>query len=200
MEHIIPLLIEKDKVFSLILEQYGVPGFVSRPQGFESLCKTILEQQVSLDSAKASFDKLKNLVKDFAPEKILEVTDVEFRSCGVSRQKTSYLRALSEAVIDKVVDFDSFKDKHPEQVREELIRIKGIGNWTVDVYLMFCLESPDILPLGDIGIVSAIKDLWGFTALEQMVEHTQSWKPYRTTAAFFLWHYYLEKRGRKFPH
>lgn len=109
MEHTIPLLIEKDKVFSLILEQYGIPGFVSRPQGFESLCKTILEQQVSLDSAKASFDKLKNLVKDFAPEKILEVTDVEFRSCGVSRQKTSYLRALAEAVIDKLVDFDSLR-------------------------------------------------------------------------------------------
>lgn len=200
MEHTIPLLIAQDEVFSLILEKYGAPGFVSRPQGFESLCKTILEQQVSLDSAKASFDKLKVMIGDFTPENVLEVTDAEFRNCGVSRQKTSYLRILAEAITDKEIDLESFKDKDPALVREELIKIKGIGNWTVDVYLMFSLQSPDILPLGDIGIVSAIKDLWGFTTQEQMIRHSENWKPYRTTAAFFLWHYYLEKRGRKFPY
>lgn len=196
----IPFLIEQDKIFSLILDQYGSPDFMSRPQGFESMCKTILEQQVSLESARASFNKLKVLIEDFTPENIVEVTEQEFRNCGVSRQKTAYLRALAEAVLDGVVDFKSFKNKDAEQIRKELIQVKGIGNWTVDIYLMFSLQSPDILPLGDIGILSAIKDLWGFTEIEQIIEHTQSWKPYRTTAAFFLWHYYLEKRGRKFPH
>lgn len=200
MDSTIPFLIQQDKVFSLILDLYGAPGFMSRPPGFESMCKTILEQQVSLESARASFNKLKAIIVDFTPENIIEVTEQEFRSCGVSRQKTSYLRALAEAVLDGTVDFDSFERKDAEQIRKELIRVKGIGNWTVDIYLMFSLQSPDILPLGDIGILSAIKDLWGFTEIEQIVQHTQSWKPYRTTAAFFLWHYYLEKRGRKFPH
>lgn len=200
MENTIPLLIQKDKVFAVVIEKYGMPGFVTRPQGFESMCKTILEQQVSLASARASFYKLKDLVKDFTPGNITEVTDAEFSACGISRQKTAYLRALAEAVIEGVIDFDSFGFKSPGQVRAELIKIKGIGNWTIDVYLMFSLQSPDILPLGDIGIISAIKDLWGFTAMEDIIAHTQNWAPYRTTAAFFLWHYYLKKRNREFPH
>ena len=200
MDNTIPLLIRKDKIFSFILDQYGSPGFVSRPQGFESMCKIILEQQVSLESARASFNKLKAIVVDFIPENIVEVTTEGFRSGGVSRQKTVYLCALAEAVLDGVVDFESLGSKDTEQIRKELIQVKGIGNWTVDIYLMFSLQSPDILPLGDIGILSAIKDLWGFTEMEQIINHTQGWKPYRTTAAFFLWHYYLEKRGRKFPH
>lgn len=200
MEETISLLIAKDAVFSEIVKLYGEPGFVTRPPGFESLCKIILEQQVSLESAGASFNKLKNLMGNFTPENVIEVTDLEFRECGISRQKTSYLRALAETVLDGTLNFDSFTSKHPDEVRQELLKVKGIGNWTVDVYLMFCLQSPDILPLGDIGIVSAIKDVWGFTAINDMLEHSKTWSPYRTTAAFFLWHYYLEKRGRKFPH
>jgi len=200
MEETISLLIAKDAVFSEIVKLYRKPGFVTRPPGFESLCKIILEQQVSLESARASFNKLKNLMGKFTPENVIEVTDLEFRECGISRQKTSYLRALAETVLDGTLNFESFATKHPDEVRQELLRVKGIGNWTVDVYLMFCLQSPDILPLGDIGIVSAIKDVWGFTAINDMLEHSKTWSPYRTTAAFFLWHYYLEKRGRKFPH
>ena len=200
MENTIPLLVQKDKVFATVIEQYGAPGFVTRTQGFESMCKTILEQQVSLASARASFYKLNQLIKDFIPGNIIEVTDAEFRACGISRQKTAYLRALAEAVIDGVVDFESFSLKPVEQVRAELIKIKGIGNWTVDIYLMFSLQSPDILPLGDIGIISAIKDLWGLTAMEDIIAHTQNWAPYRTSASFFLWHYYLKKRNREFPH
>jgi DNA-3-methyladenine glycosylase II len=137
---------------------------------------------------------------DFTPENIIEVTEKEFRECGVSRQKATYLRGLAEAILDRVIDIDSLGVKDPDEVRRELIRLKGIGNWTVDIYLMFSLQSPDVLPLGDIGIISAIKDLWGFTAIGEIAAHTESWKPYRTTAAFLLWHYYLEKRGRKFPH
>jgi len=200
MEETISLLIAKDAVFSEIVKLYGEPRFVTRPPGFESLCKIILEQQVSLESARASFNKLKSLMGNFTPQNIIEVTDLEFRECGISRQKTSYLRALAETVLDGTLNFDSFATKHRDEVRQELLRVKGIGNWTVDVYLMFCLQSPDILPLGDIGIVSAIKDVWGFTAINDMLEHSKTWSPYRTTAAFFLWHYYLEKRGRKFPH
>lgn len=190
----------KDAVFSEIVKLYGEPGFVTRPPGFESLCKIILEQQVSLESARASFNKLKNLMGNFTPGNVIEVTDLEFRACGISRQKTSYLRALAETILDGTLNFESFATKHHDEVRQELLRVKGIGNWTVDVYLMFCLQSPDILPLGDIGIVSAIKDVWGFTAINDMLELSKIWSPYRTTAAFFLWHYYLEKRGRKFPH
>lgn len=200
MEHTIPLLIAQDEIFSQIIDLYGPPAFISRPPGFENLCKTILEQQVSLASARASFNKLKTLIKDFTPQNIVEVTEQEFRECGISRQKTSYLRGLAEAILEGAIDIDNLEIKDDKEVRAELLQVKGIGNWTVDIYLMFSLQSPDILPIGDIGILSAIKDLWGFTTVEQIVMHTEKWKPYRTTAAFFLWHYYLEKRGRNFPH
>ena len=189
-----------DKDLDSVIRKHGHPPMWTRPATFQTLILTILEQQVSLASARASFYKLKELIKDFIPGNIIEVTDAEFRACGISRQKTAYLRALAEAVIDGVVDFESFSLKPVEQVRAELIKIKGIGNWTVDIYLMFSLQSPDILPLGDIGIISAIKDLWGLTAMEDIIAHTQNWAPYRTSASFFLWHYYLKKRNREFPH
>lgn len=200
MKDAIVKLIEQDAVFLQIVSLYGDPFFVTRPQGFESLCMIILEQQVSLESARAAFVKLKDMIGGFTPLHITEVTEQEFRQCGISRQKTSYLRALAEAVLDGSLDLDSFNNKDSGQVRQELVKIKGIGNWTVDVYLMFCLQSPDVLPLGDVGILSAIKDLWGFDDINETIKHSQTWSPYRTTAAFLLWHYYLEKRGRKFPH
>lgn len=202
MEHTISLLTEKDAVFASIIEKYGTPDFITRPEGFESMCCTILEQQVSLDSARACFNKLKSITENeiFSPEAILLLTDEQFRTCGVSRQKTIYLRALAEAVVNGAIDFGAFRTMHPDEVRRELIKLKGIGNWTIDVYLMFSLRSPDILPLGDIGIISAIKDLWGFSTMDEIVKHTLNWAPYRTTASFFLWHYYLKKRNRVFPH
>lgn len=199
MEEAIQYLLEKDKIFQHILDVYGMPCFPSRPEGFESMCKTILEQQVSLSSARASFNKLSVYTGGIVPEKVLQLTDEEFKECGISRQKAVYLRVLAEAVLGDDIDFESFKNKSPEVVRNELIQLKGIGNWTIDVYMMFSLRSPDILPLGDIGIISAIKDLTGLTTVNEMAEYAKRWAPYRTTAAFFLWHFYLEKRGRKFP-
>lgn len=200
MEHTIPLLTALDERFSGIKDLYGLPHFVTRKPGFESLCLIILEQQVSLNSAKASFDKLKNLTGEFTPQNIIKFTDAEFRECGVSRHKTVYIRNLAAAILDGNVSLESFIEKDHDTVRKELVALKGIGNWTADIYLMFCLQSPDILPLGDIGILSAIKDVWGFTTIEEIEEHSKNWKPYRTTAAFFLWHYYLKKRNRVFPY
>lgn len=196
----IALLVEKDALFAAILEKYGMPGFPLREEGFESMCKTILEQQVSLDSARASFNRLKIFLGSFTPGAVLSATDDAIRSCGITRQKTAYIKVLAQAVQDGSIDFNSFRNKDTEHVRAELITVKGIGNWTIDIYMMFSLQSPDILPLGDIGIVSAIKDLTGLQAINEILEYTKSWSPYRTTAAFLLWHYYLEKRGRKFPH
>lgn len=189
-----------DAKFAEIIKVYGMPSFPFRPEGFESMCRTILEQQVSLNSARAVFYKLKDATKVLTPENVLQLSDEEIRSYGITRQKASYIRALAQAVRDGDVNFSGYRTLHPDVVRQELIKVKGIGNWTIDVYLMFSLQSPDILPLGDIGILSAIKDLWGLTAMDRILALTAQWSPCRTAAAFLLWHYYLEKRGRKFPH
>lgn len=199
MENTINALLEKDKTFQIIVDTYGIPLGYTRPEGFETLCKIIMEQQVSLSSAAATFNRLKELVVNVSPENILECTDDEFRACGISRQKTAYIRALAEAIVHSNIDLNSFAVKSAEQVRQELIKIKGIGNWTVDIYLLLSLKSADVLPLGDIGILSVIKELWDIHDIEVIKRYTQNWAPYRTTATFLLWHYYLAKRKRNFP-
>lgn len=196
MQEAIDYLLEKDTIFKSIIEEYGMPTIPKRPQGFETLVLLILEQQVSIDSAKATFLKIKASQKAIAPEILLHVSDEEFRNLGVSRQKTSYIKALAIAILNKEIDLESLPAKTAHQVREELIKIKGIGNWTIDIYLMFCLESPDLLPLGDIAVVNTIKELLDIHDKDAMEIHAKKWSPYRSFATYLLWHHYLKKRNR----
>jgi DNA-3-methyladenine glycosylase II len=197
MKEAIQFLIEKDPIFKTIIDQYGLPGIPKRPQGFATLVLLILEQQVSIDSAKAAFIKLTSKVNEFQPQELYHLSDEEYRIAGVSRQKTAYIKALSSAVLHKELDLESLPEKSTEQVRDELIKIKGIGNWTIDVYLMFCLQAPDVIPLGDIAIINTIKELLDIHDKLEMQDYAERWSPYRSIASFLLWHYYLEKRGRK---
>src|SRR6218665_1271570 len=196
MQEAITFLIEKEAAFKRLHLQYGNPFIPSRPQGFVTLCKLILEQQVSMDSAKACFLKIENHLGEVTPETIIDCSDEDLKSCGVSRQKISYLKILAKAVSEEL-DLESFTSKSADAVRSELIKIKGIGNWTIDVYLLFSLESPDIIPLGDIPIVNTIKELFDIHTREEMEQLSENWKPYRSMATFMLWHHYLEKRNRK---
>lgn len=197
MQEAIRYLTEKDTVFKLIVEKYGLPIIPKRPQGFETLVLLILEQQVSIDSAKATYLKLKAKLPDFQPEILVQISDEEYRSFGVSRQKTTYIKALSHSIINKEIDLESFSGKTENQVREELIKIKGIGNWTIDIYLLFSLQAPDIIPIGDIAIVHTIKELLDIHDKLEMELYASKWSPHRSLATFLLWHYYLKKRNRK---
>ncbi len=197
MNKSIDFLSKKDKIFKTIIATYGVPVIPKRAQGFETLSLLILEQQVSIDSAKATYNKLKNQIQSFTPENLISQSDEIFRSCGVSRQKTKYIKCLAEAILEKSINLESLATKSPEIVRQELIKIKGIGNWTIDVYLMFSLESPDILPLGDIAVVNTIKELLNIHDKIEMERYTLKWAPFRSMATFLLWHHYLQKRNRK---
>lgn len=197
MQKSIQFLIEKEPVFDELYQKYGIPFIPIREEGFETLCKLILEQQVSLASAKACYEKLKLYLTVISPENILKVTSEELRNNGVSRQKAIYLKALSEAVVKEEINLNSFSKKSEPEIRSELIQIKGIGNWTIDIYLMFSLQHPDILPLGDVAIVNSIKELFNCSNREEVIKLSISWKPYRSMAAFFLWHHYLESRKRK---
>ncbi|MDI1304901.1 MAG: DNA-3-methyladenine glycosylase 2 family protein [bacterium] len=196
MQQAIEYLSEKDTIFKLIIEKYGLPTIPKRPQGFETLVLLILEQQVSIDSAKATFLKLREKIKIFEPGILLDLSDEEFRNLGVSRQKASYIKALSVAILNKDIDLESLPTKTADQVRQELIKIKGIGNWTIDIYLMFCLQAPDLLPLGDIAVVNTMKELLDIHEKDAMEIHAEQWSPYRSYATFLLWHYYLNKRNR----
>ncbi len=119
------------------------------------------------------------------------------RECQVSRQKATYLRALSMAIVNQQIDLDKLSKLDEPEVRKQLTCIKGIGEWTADIYLMFCLQSKDIFPVGDVAIVNTVRELTDAKTNVEIVELSDKWKPLRSLAAYFLWHYYLKKRGRE---
>lgn len=192
----IETLCGKDSIFAGVLRQYGPPPNWRRDQGFVSLSRIILEQQVSLESADAHFRKLSSYVSEFSPAEILKLSDTEMRTCQISRQKAAYLRALANAVIAKTLVFEDFEALSDTEIRERLIAIKGIGNWTADIYLMFCMQRKDLFPAGDIAVMNAAMELCGTRTKDAVIERSESWAPNRSLAAYFFWHHYLKKRNR----
>ena len=189
-------LISCDPILENIFDMYGSPPDWHRPQGFVSLCRIILEQQVSLASANAHYLKLNHYVTAFTPEVLVKLSDEEMRACQISRQKATYIRALSDSILKGDIDLEGLQELTESEVRERLIRIKGIGNWTIDVYLMFCLRSKDIFPIGDIALINTVKELTNAKSSEDILVLAENWRPYRSLAAYFLWYYYLKKRKR----
>lgn len=193
-------LFRKDKDLRRIGKEHGYPPMWTRPATFQTLILFILEQQVSLASAYAAFKKLREKIGYVMPEKILAMSDEELRSCYFSRQKIVYARELAKAIQSKQLRLKRFSDAHEDDVRIELKKIKGIGDWTVDVYLMHALQRSDLFPLGDIALVNSLKETKklhvGITR-ENMLAIAEPWRPYRTIASMILWHSYIQKRGIK---
>ena len=196
MEQVVEFLTSKDETLRFILDTYGHPIIQKRQEGFASMCHIILEQQVSIESAKACYVKLENYFKKITPENIYYSSDDELKSCGLSRQKIVYLKDLASKVLNNDINFESFASKTEQQIRDELVTIKGVGNWSIEVYLMFCLQSPDVVPLGDIAIKNTLKELYDCQTHEEMEKLSNNWKPFRTFASFTIWHYYLKKRNK----
>jgi DNA-3-methyladenine glycosylase II len=143
---------------------------------------------------------MRERVQELTPARILLLTDAEFRECYFSRQKTAYTRYLAEAILGGQINLEEFEQMEDDEIRSQLCTLKGIGNWTVDVYLMFVLQRTDILPLGDLAIVNAIKRLKGLpkeTIKDDLAIIGEQWQPYRTVASMLLWHYYLSSPKAK---
>ena len=189
-------LLKLDEVFVKINALYGPPPDWQRPEGFVSLARIILEQQVSLQSANAHFNKLNAYIPEFTPVEILKLSDEEMRKCQISKQKSTYLRELSTAILSGKINLGSLRILPEAEIRQLLKSIKGIGDWTTNIYLMFCLQSKDIFPLGDVAIINTMKELTSAFAYEEIIATSNRWKPYRSLASYFLWHYYLRKRNR----
>jgi len=187
-------LVDADADLAIIIDTYGYPPFWSRPNTFETLVHIILEQQVSLASALSALNKLKERVQELTPARLLLLTDAEMRACYVSRQKSGYIKYLAEALLSGQLDLTGLEDLPDDVVRTKLTALKGIGNWTADVYLMFVLQHPDVFPIGDLAAVNAMKRVKRLPAeitREQLLEIAFSWQPYRTIATMLLWHFYL---------
>lgn len=183
-----------DEDLAVIINTYGYPPLWSRPNTFETLVHIILEQQVSLASALSALNKLRERVQEITPARVLLLTDEEFKACYFSRQKTTYTKYLAEAIISGQINLQELEQLPDEIVRAKLIALKGIGNWTADVYLMFVLQHADIFPIGDLAAVNALKRvklLPKDISKEEMIVVTEQWAPYKTIASMLLWHWYL---------
>lgn len=194
------LLAKKDEDLAAIIKQYGFPPMWSRSATFQTLILTILEQQISLASAYAAFKRLKEKVGYVTPQKILALTDEELRTCYFTRQKIVYARELATAIKTKKLVLSRLTNLPDEAIRAELKKLKGIGDWTVDVYLMHALQRSDLFPLGDIALVNSMREhkkLGKDFPKEKMLQLAEPWKPYRTVATMILWHAYIKKRGMK---
>jgi DNA-3-methyladenine glycosylase II len=172
----------------------------TRPATFQTLILTILEQQVSLAAAYAAFKKLKEKIGYVTPAKILRMTDEEMRACYFTRQKIIYARELANAIQKRKINLKQLGLLPDEEVRHILIQLKGIGHWTIDVYLMHALQRTDLFPLGDIALVNSLKEIKKLPkdiSKEAMLQIAEAWRPHRTIAAMILWHAYIKKRNIK---
>jgi len=189
----------KDPQLQAILERYGHPPFWTRTASMESLVHIILEQQVSLASAKAALVKLQQLMGEITAEGLLGLTDEALRACYFSRQKASYVRDLARAIVSKQLDLEALATLPDDDVRSALKKVKGIGDWTVDVYLLFVLHRLDVFPTGDLAMVNAFKEIKQLpkqTGKEEILAMAEHWRPYRSMATMLLWHHYLRSRAK----
>ncbi|GAB1540058.1 DNA-3-methyladenine glycosylase [Scytonema sp. NUACC21] len=193
-------LANRDRDFAHILETFGTPPIWSREPGFPTLLRIILEQQVSLAAARAVFERLCLLVVPLTPENFLTFNDLQLKEIGFSRQKTVYCYALANAIVNGQLDLTQLETLDETAIRTELKRIKGIGDWTVDIYLLMALQYPDVFPKGDLGLAIALQKIKGLTARptpDELEAIAESWRPWRAVATRILWHYYLESRKSK---
>ncbi|MCV3214469.1 DNA-3-methyladenine glycosylase 2 family protein [Plectonema radiosum NIES-515] len=189
-------VVSRDPDLAEIFTRFGTPPLWVREPGFSTLIQIILEQQVSLASAKAVYTRLQAAISPINPELFLQLHDVEIKQIGFSRQKTLYTRTLAQSLIAGELDLSSVTTMEDGEIRTVLKKIKGIGDWTVDIYLMMALRRPDSLPSSDLGLILAIQKVKRLEHRPKPAEIeliAEIWRPWRAVATRLLWHYYLNQ-------
>ena len=188
------LLLRRDPVLAALIRKHGPCGLAAaqRADHFSALVRAIVGQQLSTKAATTIHRRLIGLVADgvATPEAIAPLTDAQLRAVGLSRQKTAYLRDLCAKVASREVHLDALGHMADDEVIAELTKIKGVGRWTAEMFLMFRLHRPDVLPVGDLGIVNAVKNVYNLRkkpTADRIVRIGEAWRPYRSVACWYLW-------------
>jgi len=192
-------LAARDADLAGIVARHGHPPLWDREPGFPTLIHIVLEQQVSLASAQAAYDRLRGVAEPLTPARFLELTDGQLLAIGFSRQKARYGRALAEALESGSLDLDALESLDDDAVHSALQSVPGIGPWTSTVYLLMVLLRPDLWPVGDIALAQAVGEVKGLGRrpdAAEMAELGEAWRPWRSVAARLFWHDYLARRGR----
>jgi DNA-3-methyladenine glycosylase II len=188
------ILAGRDLDFASILRRYGAPPMWFRPPGFATLILIILEQQVSLSSARAAYNRLEKATGEVTPTNLLKLNDEELKAIGFSRQKTRYGRLLASGIIDGSFDLEELEGLPDEEARAKLMALKGIGSWSADIYLLMALRRPDIWPHSDLALIKAVTRIKGLKrppSGEEWETIGEAWRPWRSVAARLAWFEYL---------
>lgn len=184
----------RDETLARILATHGAPPMWRRSTGFSTLVHIVLEQQVSLKSAKAMLLRLQSAIDPFTPERFVTLGESHLRGLGVTRQKSAYLLHLSGSILRGDLSLAKLSRMTDDEARQRLTQIKGIGSWSADVYLLMAMRRADIWPAGDLALAVAVKELWGLEAKptpDELERIAERWRPYRAVAARMLWQHYL---------
>ncbi len=193
-------LASRDPGLGAVVARFGRPPLWAREPGFPTLVHLVLEQQVSLASAQAAFDRLRLATDPLTPAAFLRLDDAELLAIGFSRQKTRYARALATALADGALDLDALPGLDDAAVDAALTALPGIGPWTATIYRLMVLGRPDAWPVHDIALAQAIAEVRGLDrrpGADEMHALAEGWRPWRAVAARILWHRYLSVRAER---
>ena len=184
-----------DPILAQIIADAPLPDVIPHTNYYQALVSSIIGQQLSVKAAASIRKRFTGIFNDTfpSPQQILDMDIETLRGAGLSRPKISYIKDLAQHVIDGAVTFDTLDELSNEQIIEELLPVKGIGEWTVHMFLIFCMGRLDVLPTGDLGIRNGIGRKYGFDRIATPEEVSQiavknSWHPYESVASWYIWH------------
>ena len=194
LAHGVAELSRRDPHLAAVVARHGAPPLWDRPPGFETLVQIILEQQISLSAGRAAYGRLERLAGAVTPERVAALTEADLRGAGLTRQKSAYIRGVAQAIVAGDFDPNALADLDDEGARAALIKLRGVGAWTADIYLLMALGRADIWPSGDLALVAAMREVKRMRSLpnsDRIGRVTNAWRPWRAVAARVLWHHYL---------
>ena len=187
-------LTRRDPHLAAVVARHGAPPLWDRAPGFQTLVQIILEQQISLSAGRAAYGRLERLAGAVTPERVATLDLADMRAAGLTRQKSGYIKELAQAIVAGEFDPAALAALDDEEARTALIKLKGVGPWTANIYLLMALGRADIWPSGDLALVAAIREVKRLRSLpndDRIGRITREWSPWRAVAARVLWHHYL---------
>ncbi len=183
-------LIKKDKALGKIIKNYPKDFLFTKSDPFYTLARSIVGQQISVSAAQAVWDRFEKKAKTIKPNNIKNMHYMKLKSCGLSKQKITYLKSLSIAFIEKKIQPKKWEALENEIIIDELTQIKGIGRWTAEMFLIFNLCRPDIFPVDDLGLIKGICKCYNLNypiSKEQAMRMSRNWRPWRSVATWYFW-------------
>ena len=183
-------LIKKDKKLANIIKNYPKDFLYSKSDAFYTLARSIVGQQISVRAAQAVWDRFEKKSVNVTPKNVLKMHFMSMKSCGLSRQKISYLKSLSKAFDNDLIKTNKWQYYKDEEIINELVQIKGIGRWTAEMFLIFNLCRPDVFPVDDLGLIKGICECYNIKYpidKERAIKMSNKWKPYRSVATWYFW-------------